>query len=49
MPQLEVGSMDQVKTGYEVLPEEKKVKVKVLHEHSIWRPDSICRKSGLYP
>ena len=30
MPLLEVGSMDQVKTGYEVLPEEKKVKVKVL-------------------
>jgi hypothetical protein len=29
MPLLEVGSMDLVKTGFEVMPEEKLVKVKI--------------------
>lgn len=30
MPKLEVGSMDSIKTGFEAIPEQKKVRVKVV-------------------
>lgn len=30
MPKLEVGSMDDIKTGFEVMPEQKKVRVRVI-------------------